>query len=109
MKRRRTNEPDPMAEVVQTLRAMARERGIEPCHQYDCEYVATWRVHWLGQLLPYCDRHAARLDHFAVVGFGFGMPPPRTRIPPPEKPGISKRFRAIGLDLLGELNNDCDG
>ena len=84
---------------LEHLKALAEERGIRPCHEKPCDLVAIYSVVWLGQRLYYCEEHTAHMVRLAGV---FGMSLPKTRIPLPEAFVPSRRFEAIGLDLIND-------
>lgn len=71
----------PKAVTLATMKQLAKERGIEPCHDATCDQVACYRVCWLIEELYYCAAHTQRLENIASAAFGMSVQ--KTRIPLP--------------------------
>lgn len=85
-------------ETIAALRLMVIEKGMTPCHQKDCAYIATHTAEWIDRKqLPMCEPHARYMQ---FIGETMGFPVPITVLPKPNAP--SKRFQAIGKDIANE-------
>lgn len=89
-------------ETIVALRSIAFERGITPCHQKDCVYIATHTAEWIDRKqLSMCEPHARWVQ---FIGKTMGFPVPITVLPRPDAP--SKRFQAIGKDIANEPDEE---
>lgn len=85
--------------LLDVLKDMAEQRGIKTCHTKVCDQVACYRVIWLGRELYYCE---GCTNGWEAIAKCMGMGAPKTRITLPPCPGGSKRFAAIGADIINE-------